>query len=598
MDLTTVSDIHTFVTNGFVTHNCPGGLSQYIDRIGVQSRKDNKFYPICTKVTDGKSTQTSRNRKEVEEEIVDFILNGLDEDQLEDANINPEIEVYMHGIPIKDKYAGTFKPGTIDIGNKITYWNNDLQQWVEETLVDYTKSHGLGNDMNHTSFIMQKDIGVKCGCTFENKKRNTSQCRVHTEVRGEQFHPKHRESRNFEGLNNLFPDEEERKEFLINCAKKLNLVKPDINLEKEDISVQNTVLKKLSQMLGDQKKGSFTSVINGSEPFIEKNIINLAKQPYEAVLIPDDGIRCLLFVIDEQNQYLIDPYDKVRRVSVGFDTDMENTVIDGFITEKNDFYAFDLLFLNGQKINEDYLYDDQYEELSGRLIKLQTLVNSSISGKTPNSIILRKPLGNYGKRSILKGKVQIQSFIGPIDPTETLIQFVKQNKKSNNDIIFIPQKGNSKYMVWKHYVPNNPIVVQLLKQADTKDSWFIGLIEKTPEGILKPWKLLKIPIVLSKIKDEKDHDVVFKKNDFIKLRLNIMANGIINETKPYVNPVKVSKEEAKTFEETKIEINLITRSIKEDVFQTADKWLFEKIRKVFIPDESSRLPLKEVDYEE
>ncbi len=388
---------------------CPGGLSQYIDRIGTQSRKDNKFYPTCTKVTDGKSTQTSRNRNEVESEVVDFILNGLTDDQLEEANINPEIELYVHGVPIKDKYAGTFRPGTIDIGNRITFWDDLNQGWTEATLVEYNKSHGLGNDLNHTSFILRGD----------DERRY--------EVRGEQFHPKHRESRNFSGLNNLIPNEEDRKEFLINCAKKLNLVKPDIQLQKTDITVQMSILKKLGSIINnDTKKGSFISLVTGVDPFIEKNIMNLIKQPYEAVLIPDDGIRCLLFIIDNENeQYLIDSYDKVRKVSINFDNNIENTVIDGFITEKNDFYPFDLLVFNGLKVNDDYLIDDQYNESSGRLIQLQTLVNSSSVLKAPNAIVIKKPLGIYGKRSMLKGKVQIQPFIGPIDPNESLIQFVK-----------------------------------------------------------------------------------------------------------------------------------------------------------------------------
>ncbi len=555
---------------------CPGGLSQYIDRIGVQSRKDNKFYPTCTKVTDGKSTQTSRNRTEVEDEVVDFILNGFTDDQLEEANINPGVEVYIHDVPIRDKYAGTFKPGTIDIGNKITFWDDSIQGWTEAILTEYNKSHGLGNDLNHTSFILENG-----GKQYE--------------IRGEQFHPKHRESRNFIGLNNLIPDEEERKEFLINCAKKLNLVKPDIQLQKTDTVVQTRVLKKLGAVIG--KTGSFVSVVTGTDPFIEKNIINLIKQPYEAVLVPDDGIRCLLFIIDNENeQYLVDSYDKVRKVSINFDTDIQNTIIDGFITEKNDFYPFDLLVHNGVKINEDYLSDDQYSESGGRLIQLQTLINFSSVIKAPNAIVLKKPLGNYGKKSMLKGKVQIQPFIGPIDPNESLIQFVKKYRKLSNDILFIPQNGASRYIIWKHYVANNPIVVQLLKQAESKDVWYIGLIETTADGISKPWKLLKIPIVLSKMKNEKGQEITFKKGDFVKLRLNIMTNGVINENKPYINPVKVSKDEAKTFEETKIDINLITRSIKEDVFQNAEKWEFAKIKKVFIPDDSSRMALKEKIY--
>jgi hypothetical protein len=574
MDLTTVSNVHTFVSNGFVTHNCPGGLSQYINRIGFQSRKDNKFYPACKAVTD-------KNRKQVEEEVVEFLLNGLSDDQLSQANIDPKIELFMHGVPIKDKYAGTFKPGTIDIGNTITYWDEYLQQWSEATLIDYNKSHGLGNDLNYTSFILQNDSGK-------------------IEVRGEQFHPKHRESRNFDGLNNLIPDEKERREFLINCAKKLNLVKPDIQIQKTDNTIQLNVLKKLGQIIdSSSKKGSFVTVVNGSDPFIEKNIMNLTKQAYEAVIIPDDSIRCILFIIDNiKEQYLIDSYDKVRHVSINFYESelVENTIIDGYITEKNDFYPFDLLVQNGVKVNDDYMYSNDDEELNGRLIKLQLLINSSTVSKSPNSIMLKKPLGNFGKKTLFKGKVQILPFIGPIDQNETLLQFVKKTRKPKNDIIFVPQKGSSKYIIWKHYVPNIPIVVQILKQLDDKDGWIIGLIEKTADGISKPWKLLKIPINLSKIKDDKGKDIIFKKNDFVKLKLNIMTNGIINENTPYVNPTKVSKDDAKTFEETKIDINLITRSIKEDVFQNSEKWEFAKIQKVFISEESSRLPLKEKIY--
>jgi len=216
--------------------------------------------------------------------------------------------------------------------------------------------------------------------------------------------------------------------------------------------------------------------------------------------------------------------------------------------------------------------------------------------KSPNSITVKKPLGNYGTRSIFKGNVQIHPFIGPIDPNVSLIQFVKENRRSNNDIMFIPQTGGSNYIIWKHFVTNNPIVVQVLKQDTGRDSWIVGLIEHTSDGISKPWKLLKLPIVLTKINDENGEPAVIKKNDFIRIRLNIMINGTINELNPYINPVKVSKNEASTFEETKIAINLITRSIKEEVFQNAEKWELAKVQKVLIPDESSRLPLKEKIY--
>jgi hypothetical protein len=553
---------------------CPGGLDQYVGRIGERSRKDNKFYPTCQDITD-------KNRKNVENEIVDFILNGLSEDQLDEADIHPEVELYTHGgVKVNDRYAGTFKPGTTDAGNRVTFWDSSTGTYNEGVIVDYNKTHGLGGDLNHTVFIIQVDNG-------KDKKERF-------EVRGELFHEKHRENRNFQGLNNIFKDENERKEFLINCAKKLNLVKPDIQIKKADNIVQSNVLKKLGQLTGEDSKGSFVSIVNGIDPFIEKNIMNLIKQPYVAVIVPDDVVRCLLFIIDDNEQYLIDNYDKVRHVSINFNSDIQNTIIDGFISEKNDFYSFDLLYDNGTKINSNYLESDQFDESYGRLIKLQNIINSSTLTKGPSAIVLKKPLANYGKKTIFKNK--LQPYIGPIEQSESLIQFVKQNRKPNNDILFIPQIGTSKYIIWKHHVPNNPIVVQILKETDKKDSWIVGLIEKTSDGINKPWKLLKIPIVLSKIKDANGRDVVFKKNDFIKLRLNIMPNGTINELKPYIDPIKVTKDDAKTFEETKIDINLITRSIKEEVFQNAEKWEFSKILKVFVADESSRLPLKEKIY--
>lgn len=556
---------------------CSGGLSQYIDRIGVQSRKDNKFYPTCVQITDGKTTQTSKNRKEVENEIVNFIMDGLNDEQLKSANIDPNIEVYMHGVPIQDKYAGTFKPGTIDIGNKITFWDENNQIWTEGTLIKYKKSHGLGNDLNHTRFII-KDINE-----------------VEHDVKGDNFHPRHRESRNFPGLNNIFDKEEDRKNVLINCAKKLNLVKSDIQIEEAKKSVQSKVLKKLGNVINNV--GTFSNVTTKIEPFIEKNITNLTKIPYVSLIIPSDYVRCILFIVNNQNeQYLIDSYDKVRQISIQFETDIVNTIVDGYITEKNEFYPFDLLYYNGYKNEEDYLTLDEFNESYGRLIDLQTFCYDVINIKVPNSIVIKKPLGTYGKQTTIKNNVQINPFIGPIEPYETLIQFVKKYRGKTNDLLFIPQIGNSKYMIWKHYVPNNPIVMQLLKPAEFKNSWYLGLNEITPEGFSVKWILLKTPILLNKIKDEDNKEITFKKGDFIKFRLNIMTNGILNENMPYINPSKVTEDEVKNFEDTKIELNLITRSIKEEVFNDFDSWEFSKIKKVFISDTTSRFPLKEKKY--
>lgn len=607
---------------------CSNGFNQYIDRIGVQSRKDNKFYPICSNITDGKTTKTARNRKEVENEMVEFILNGLSEEQLKEANINPNIEVTLYGAPIKDKYAGTFIPGTIDIGNIITFWDDG--EWAEGTLIEYHKSHGLGNDLNHTSFILQKNINAECNCVFNekqnndnkknknnDKKRDTTNCSLHVRVRGEQFHPKHRENRNFPGLNNIFPDENQRKEFLIKCAKKLGIVRPEIEIAETKPDNKYKVINKLANLFNiNYESFHINYITNETDPFIEKNIIKLTQQPYSAFFIPNNSIRCLLFIIDNENeQYLIDSYNKVIKVSINFqssnnynneDDDIFNTIIDGYIKDK-DFYPFDIIMKNGKIVNSDYLFDNEepneyynYTEEpneNSRIIILQDIANKSIyTKKTINSIHIKKPLGYY-RTNRISDKIKIDPFIGPIDPDDSLINFIKINRKQDDNILFIPHKGKSKYMIWRHHTPNNPIVVQLLKKVKNKDgytldnTWYIGLVENDKNGIKKYWKLFNEPISFSKSKDNNGNIITYNKYDYIRIRLNIDKNGILYNDRPYLNPIKVSKDDAKSFEETKIDINLITRSIKDDVFKYTDKWILSKIKKVFISGKSSRLPL-------
>lgn len=583
--------------------SCPGGLSQYIDRVGVQSRKDNKFYPTCVKVTDSKSTHTTRNRLEVENEIIEFIMNGLTPQQMERAGINPNIETFVHGIKINDKYAGTFKPGTIDIGKVITFWDEQYGTWTEGVLVDYIKSHGLGNDLNHTSFVIQRDNDNTCDCVSDRNKRDTSGCLLHVEVRGEDFHPKHRENRNFPGLRRLLPNEESRKELLINCAKKLNLIKQDIQIEEVEKNTAQRVLKQIgridnSTFSSPKGSGSFLSIARGIIPFIDRNITNLTKRPYLSVIIPDDTIRCILYIMDKSEQYLIDTSDKVRRVNVTFDTnyDLLDTIIDGYITEDSSYYPVDLISFGGKNVVEEYIYNDDYGNPVGRLIRLQELL---ITNVTQSGLIgtldIKNPLGTYGKRMLFKDTIAPKHYIGPIYPEVSLPSFIKENRRPNSNILFIPIEYNRSYIIWKHNIPNNYIVIQLLKKGESKDSWIVGLTEETKEGLVKHWKLLKMPLILSKVKDINGHPVTFKRGDYVKLRLNVMPNGLINENDPYVQPTKVNKADSRTFEETRIDINLVTKSINERVFNEVDRWVFSKIQKVYVPGESSRDPMIEIE---
>lgn len=161
--------------------------------------------------------------------------------------------------------------------------------------------------------------------------------------------------------------------------------------------------------------------------------------------------------------------------------------------------------------------------------------------------------------------------------------------------MFVPQIGTGKYILWTNYIPNNRIVVKLLK--NNGNSWYLGMSEETKIGIIKHWKLLKIPIILYKVKDANGKEVIFKKGNYIQIKLNIMSNGTINEEIPYLDPVKVTPDHAHSFEETRTNIDLITSSVNESVFLDTTEWIFPTIQKVYIPGENSRLPLVEKVYE-
>ena len=275
---------------------CQNGLTQYIDRIGIKARGDSRYHPVCKPIV---------NRNQAVDEVTDFILNGLDGDlfrrRLAEEEIDPDVEfdVNMNGAVLKDKYAGTFIPGTIDLGNKITFLNEE-QEWVTGVLTDYTKSHGLGGDFNHTDFTITVD-------------------EVDHIVRGEDFHPMHRENRNFPGINKIFKTEDAKKDFLIDCARKLNLVIPDTP-EKEEAKVQKQVLKKLMEITGSN---DIIDTIKESNPFSGKNISALKNYAYTAAVIPSFTTRCVL-MNTEDKQYLIDKENKVMRIYINDIPDKHN----------------------------------------------------------------------------------------------------------------------------------------------------------------------------------------------------------------------------------------------------------------------------------
>lgn len=559
MDLTTVSEIHTFVSNGFVTHNCPGGLNETVNPVGLRSRKDNKFYPVCEKIKD---------RNTADKDTINFLLNGLNEKQLYEADIDPSAEFELYGEKLEDKYAGTFRPGTIDRGNKITFWNKDESnpKWLEGIIIDYKKDHGLGNDLNYVKFIVDVDADENEDDEFQLTKKY--------EVYGEQFHPKHREKRNFEGLNKLIPDKEKQKQFVISCAKKLNLVKPSIPLMEVSNKNRDKILQSLNKLF--KKQFDFSTSLRKIKPFVKNNILELSKNYHLAAMIPSYGIRCLLYLENENEQYVISQEENVMSVTVVSSDDIPSkTLIEGYITETKLFYPIDLIYYEGKLLTTDYI---NYSN-DGRLYLLQNIVsNFNTSMSYSNSIKILPPLGRSAVG--IDESDSFNAFVGPSSEKTNLLKFVKNNIENNN-IIFINKHYDSNLLIWLNNVPHLKIVLQLVKKHEKrKHTWYMGLIDDNDNKHV----LLSIPISLDKSYEE---------GDYVKFKINMMSNGIINEYNPYIDITKSSEEYSKDIEDTINSINLIMYSVEKDVFMNTNKWEFPSIKKTYHPGENFRSPLVE-----
>lgn len=557
---------------------CQGGKTQYIDLKGERSRKDNKYYPVCKNVN-------PKDEEAIKEQQIDLILNGIDE---KDANIKIGI---VHGVTIEDKYAGTFIPGTTDIGNIITFWNGD--EWIEGT-IEEAKKVQLGNDLNHSYWVVKTD--EEEGGEEDDEENEEEYVEYDYEIGtrkigknlyhviGDDFHPKHRESRKFDGLNKI-KSEEKRKQILIDCAKKLNLIKPEIDLEKENTKIQKKILDSIEKITN---KRVFYELINNTTQLSNKNIENFGEIPYVAALIPMGTIRTLLFIENDKNQYLINDQNMIMKININAPSGLSNTILDGFIMEtKNSlkYLPIDLLYQNGEKITTDYL-----DNGVGSLFKLNEIVSEIIfkNDRNPKNIKIEKPLGSF----IGKGE-----YIGPILKEQTIVNFVKENIKPKHNIYFIPQKGKTDYLLWKPHKKIEPVVVQIIDNKG--DDLYLGMSKKAKGGGIRYIKLFKYPLDKNNVKDKNGKTFnEISKGDFVQFSINFMENGNVNKEYPYLHPTIVSKKEALTFEETTKKLLFQLSNFPKSIFDDNEKWKFESTEKTYVPTKSSREPLVLLDINE
>lgn len=514
---------------------CPNPKTQVVTHFGVKSRSDNRFYPRCVSV---------KNSKKNDEEMKKFIMDGISPEQAKEEHIVPGM---LHGEVIEDKYAGTLVPGTLAIDNIVTFWSKSKNEWLEGNIVALTKLNKIGNDaVNHLTITVQDDDGE-----------------LHETI-GAELHPKHRESRYFKGLRNMFPNEEDQKDFLITVAKKLNIVKPEVNLDSVNRQVQLNVLSQIKQLT----RRPYNELQTPMNVFARERIMDLTKRPYVAAMIPTEAVRCLLFIMDFQQAYLVEESSKVMKVQLDVPQKYTYILFDGFVTDDLVYYPIDIFTVsedgNAYELTADYLVDP----LQGRL-KVIHDITGSIS-----KIHGQKMLTVMNPYSTLSNKY---GFIGPIDPNESLPEYVHRMGTNNKSIVFVPQKGHSAFLYWKNGLVDPNVVLRLLKQ-ESPNEWYVGMVDDT--GKLN--KFLKPTLHLKHARAGK----------FVQVKINVGPNGDQDKDTPYTNVVyDVPEEDVKSYNETRIQVHSILRPVQEYVFTDPTRWVFSTFNITLVPGHTSRDPL-------
>jgi hypothetical protein len=549
---------------------CPSGKNQYIDITGVRSRNDQLFYPKCTNIS-------AKNKEEIQNKFISFILNGPSEIEKNQGKIKIG---YLHNERIDDLFSGILIPGTTNIGNQIKYYNYIRKSWQEGIIKHVKKSHGDGSGLVYIYVAdldvddEEDEIDVDRYIDNDSKFEGEDVGYRFFKITGKDLHPKHRESRNFKGLNFYLKTDKEKIDFLIDCAKKLNLVRP--NLPKNDVAIQNRVIANINKLTGGGV--SYRCV----EPFVNKYIKYLTKYPYVATFIPSNSIRCLLYINDSDNIYIVESEtNKVMRVNIVVPDNYSGILIDGYI-DPNSFlyYPIDLLYFNGKQIKLHH-----------------------INGNDPNKIQKLNEIINNCEHMIgAKDSLKFDNLllIGPTDPNESLLSYIKNNKKNNYDIVFIPQNKKSCFLYWNYNIKNNNIVLQILQMQESNTLLTLGImVPEEVDGKIKYTGMVPVSYKMKiyfPIKDDKQGVVnSLSVGDCIQFRFNIMQNGELNKNDPYVDIVKVGESSLKSYEYTKLQIASVVYNVKPETFNNENFWSFPANNLFLTHQSNSTLPLIETN---
>ncbi len=245
--------------------NCSGGLTQFINPLGVCSRSDNRFYPSCNEIND--------------EWILNFLLYGPTPQELDMHNINTH-EIMENGY---DKYSGTLDSSVVNIGSTALVFLHGIDGYRYVKILDKYKTHGLGNDENK---VYYKVIDSESDQLYD--------------IIGTDFHPKYIESRYFCGVLNSGLPIDIIKALIIECFKSMGLI---YNSDPFGLGTENRYKKILK---------NFSPKIYEIDLLNNKNITGLQREKFSCFFCPRSSIRSwlilhndFLYLTDNTSVYLL-----------------------------------------------------------------------------------------------------------------------------------------------------------------------------------------------------------------------------------------------------------------------------------------------------
>jgi hypothetical protein len=513
---------------------------------GRISRKNNKIYPYCRKIK-GNDINYVKN----------FIFKGFSRAEKDLYNIMPGKVINE---PIEDVFSAVLKHDEIYTGSEVTFFDEDSGTWLTG-IIRSRKKIGGGNDNGHVDYTIE----------VENIIDGVHSSTMYTVV-GDNFHPKHRESRDFPGLNKIFNDDEEKiKEFLISCAEKLNIVKSTLGIQKIDDGLKRDINNYIKNLV--DKKDIFDLVdVKG---FYGSNIRDVITQSaFIACFVPENSIECFV-ILNNAGMFLItkDNIDEssinVVKLDAKFSRNLKDVIIYGHVKKYPTgykFYPLDLIY-NTNYLTEDYLYGSESISDSGRLISLYEILD----------------LINIQGIEIIKDN----KYIGPIDPEVSILSFVSDfiNKEKNNyDIYFIPQKDMKTYFKYTSRYEQTQMVVKVFSK--NKYSYTLGYIDSDTGNEVK---IFDKPVLYNK-------DLEVGENVVIEFNLDDKFS-LIKE-----NPCKIIKKTVQEPLSAEKNMSLIEKILchnDKDTFKNDEFWIIKYLAEYtsYTAPETSREPLvKLLDY--